>query len=192
MTHNSSGRLAMIDSLLNASHTHTLEQLPGLVADSAARAGLHNTAIYLADLQQDTLHLLTGVGLDAGQTTGDEQERAVLPIEDTDGGRAYQYVVHPVQAPPADGGRQRWWVPLLDGTERVGVLGAGLDTGGPQETEDLERLAQLVTLLVVSKRGQSESYARLVRTRQMNLAAEMQWHMLPPLSFTTMVSPSAR
>ncbi|WP_242744385.1 PP2C family protein-serine/threonine phosphatase [Streptomyces sp. CA-256286] len=174
--------------MLTASHTHTLEQLPGLVADSAARAGLHNTAIYLADLQQDTLHLLTGAGLDAGQTTGDERERAVLPIEDTDAGRAYQYV-RPVLATAAAGssrvgGRQRWWVPLLDGAERVGVLGADLATGGSQETEDLERLAQLVTLLVVSKRDQSDSYARLVRTRQMNVAAEMQWHLLPPLSFT--------
>lgn len=176
-------RLSMVDSLLDASHVLTLEELPGMVGRCAGRAGMRNTEIYLADLQQETLRLLTGVGSDAGQTA--DGNRVTLTIEDTSAGRAYQYL-KPVPDPaPADGGGMtRWWVPLLDGTERIGALGADLDLGGPHEVRDLERLAQLVMLLVVSTRGQSDSYARLVRNQPMNVAAEMQWHLLPPLTFS--------
>jgi serine phosphatase RsbU (regulator of sigma subunit) len=176
-------RLSMVDSLLDASHVLTLEQLPGEVGRWAARAGIRNTEIYLADLQQDTLHLLTGVGLDAGQPA--DRAGATLPIDDADAGRAYQYLRPvPDRASAAGGsGDRRWWVPLLDGTERIGALGADLDLGGPHRIKDLERLAQLVTLLVVSAREQSDSYARLVRNQPMNVAAEMQWHLLPPLTF---------
>lgn len=178
--------LFMVDSLLESSHTLTLEELPDLVSRAAARAGMENAHIYLVDLQQDTLHLLTGAGLDAGRTTGRGTDAATLLVEDTDVGRAFQYL-EPVNATtdPAGGdGAGRWWVPLLDGTERIGVLGADLGPGGHRGIKGLERLAELVTLLVVSKRDQSDSHARLVRNQPMNVAAEMQWHLLPPLSFS--------
>lgn len=181
---NTSLREGMLGSLLEGSRYAALEDLPALVSRCAAEAGLQHAVIYLVDLQQATLHLLTGVGLDAGQEPGDEVAR--LPIKDSAAGEAYQYLKAVPDAPsrPAGGERRRWWAPLLDGTERIGVLGADLDPTSERAVEDMHLLAQLVTLFVVSKRGQSDSYSRLVRTQPMNVAAEMQWHLMPPLTFT--------
>jgi serine phosphatase RsbU (regulator of sigma subunit) len=44
-------------------------------------------------------------------------------------------------------------------------------------------LASLVALILVSKRGHSDAYARLIRAEPMNIAAEMQWHLMPPRSY---------
>ena len=75
-------------------------------------------------------------------------------------------------------GTEQWWVPVLDGTERLGVLRASAAPGTEMDTEaaqDLRNLAGLVALMIVSKRGASDTYARLVRRRRMNVAAEMEW-----------------
>ncbi|MFE2678616.1 hypothetical protein [Streptomyces hygroscopicus] len=57
--------------------------------------------------------------------------------------------------------------------------------GDEQTLADLQALADLIGLLVVSKRALSDSHARLVRTQPMNVAAEMQWHLMPPLTFAS-------
>lgn len=81
-------RERMFEGLLDASHGMSLENLPALVREQAAHAGLHEASIYLADLQEDVLRLVTGHGLDAGDSTrgqaGDE-----LTIDGTLAGRAY-------------------------------------------------------------------------------------------------------
>ncbi|MFD0888368.1 hypothetical protein ACFQ08_27850, partial [Streptosporangium algeriense] len=50
----------MLTGLLEAGHLAELERLPFLVGEYAARAGLWEVAIYLADLQQTVLRPLTG------------------------------------------------------------------------------------------------------------------------------------
>ncbi|MEU6011814.1 PP2C family protein-serine/threonine phosphatase [Streptomyces sp. NPDC047453] len=72
-------------------------------------------------------------------------------------------------------------MPILGGTERLGVLRVDLAQG--VEPERAGVLASLVGLLLMSKRPHSDSYARLVRTEAMNVAAEMQWNLMPPLCF---------
>ncbi|GAA3037403.1 hypothetical protein GCM10017559_76600 [Streptosporangium longisporum] len=77
-------------------------------------------------------------------------------------------------------------MPLLDGTERLGVLRISAPPGDGRAQEDMRHLASMAALLLASKRQQSDSYARMVRTRPMNVAAEMQWNLLPaPISPTT-------
>ncbi|GAA3037410.1 hypothetical protein GCM10017559_76610 [Streptosporangium longisporum] len=56
----------MLAGLAEASHLSALEQLPALIAEHAAYAGLRDVLIYLADLQQEVLRLVTGKGLAAG------------------------------------------------------------------------------------------------------------------------------
>ncbi|MFD0392672.1 PP2C family protein-serine/threonine phosphatase [Streptomyces nogalater] len=41
----------------------------------------------------------------------------------------------------------------------------------------------MTALLLLSKRSFSDSYARLVRTEPMNVAAEMQWNLTPPPAY---------
>ncbi|MEV0620030.1 PP2C family protein-serine/threonine phosphatase [Nonomuraea sp. NPDC050404] len=170
-------RAAMFGALISASHTSTLEQVPGLVSEHAGQAGLDEVVIYLADLQQDVLSPLVARPEPAGE--GESHE---IGIEGTVAGRAFQ---HGKIFPATVRDPRQWWVPLVDGTDRLGVLRitvAGADTGA---LLDMERLAGLVALLVVSKRPLSDTYARLVRRRRMSVPAEMEWRLMPQRTFAT-------
>ncbi|MCA1220938.1 PP2C family protein-serine/threonine phosphatase, partial [Streptomyces sp. 8L] len=169
----------MLTGLLRESHVTDFDALPGLVARHAATAGLGRARIFLADLQEDVLREVTGRGRDAGE--GGLETR----IEGTLAGRAYQSV----RAVSSPDGRQRW-LPVLDGTQRLGVLGfdAGPGSAGPVDRspradEAMQALASVVGLTVASKRTNSDSYSRLTRVRLMNVVAEMQWTLMPPRFF---------
>ncbi|TXS39548.1 serine/threonine-protein phosphatase [Streptomyces sp. or43] len=175
------GRERMFQGLLDASHGMSLENLPDVVREQAAHAGLREASIYLADLQEDVLRLVTGHGLDAGGSTRGRADDE-LPIDGTPAGRAYTRLT-PQRGEGAETGC--WWTPLLDGAERVGVLRVENNDSGELTVRTLQRLASLVTLLILSVRTQSDSYARLVRTRPMTVAAELQWNLMPPRAFAS-------
>ncbi|OON74968.1 PP2C family protein-serine/threonine phosphatase [Streptomyces tsukubensis] len=170
----------MLADLLTASHLMPLELLPAKVAEHAAAVGFSQVLVYLADLQRDVLRLLTGEGQDAGRGGGGEESE--LTVEGSVAGRAYQYGQILAGAPVGPDGRQ-WWVPLLDGTERLGALRITTTDDDPRTREDMNVLAALVALIVESKQGSSDSHARLTRTRPLNIAAEMQWHLMPPRTY---------
>ncbi|MFF6824487.1 SpoIIE family protein phosphatase [Streptomyces longwoodensis] len=169
----------MLEGLLAASHLMPLEALPARVTEHAAAAGLTEVSIYIADVQGNILRLLTG---DKGTGEAGPGQEAELKVEGTLPGRSYQYVEVLADRSPETRGH-RWWVPLLDGTERLGVLRITTadDTGRTQQ--DMVALASLIALILVSKRGHSDAYARLTRAEPMNIAAEMQWHLMPPRSY---------
>ncbi|MET9958278.1 PP2C family protein-serine/threonine phosphatase [Streptomyces sp. NPDC006326] len=170
----------LLGGLLLASHLMPWAELPTQVAAHAGRAGFQDAAIYLCDLQEDVLRRLTGKGFTGGEDApADEDE---LQVAGTMAGRCFQLGrLLPLPHEGPDG--VTWWVPLLDGTERLGVLRVATPVDDEETGEDLKRLAALVALLVVSKRGSSDAHARLVRTRKMNVAAEMQWHLLPATTY---------
>ncbi|WP_433477558.1 PP2C family protein-serine/threonine phosphatase [Spirillospora sp. CA-142024] len=165
----------MLRELLAASHLMSMEQLPDAVAGPAAKAGLQDVVIYVVDLQQTVLRLLPGRGPDAGT-------EAELKIDRTVAGRAFQ-TVRPVLGQVFDDGTCQYWAPILDGTERIGVLRVTIRREDENARRETGCLASLVALMIVSKRPYSDGYARLVRTREMSVSAEMQWRMMPPLTF---------
>jgi serine phosphatase RsbU (regulator of sigma subunit) len=171
----------MLGGLLQASHRCSLDELPGLVRHHGAIAGLHDAVIYLADRQQEMLlPLLAGDG--EGERVAKE-----FRIDSTLPGRAFRNVelVHArtEAAESAELAGHGLWIPLLDGTERLGVLGLRAEALDEVALESARHLVSLVALLLVSKRSHSDTYTRVTRTREMNLAAELQWTLLPPLSF---------
>ncbi|MGW7486196.1 PP2C family protein-serine/threonine phosphatase [Streptomyces sp. NPDC054786] len=173
----------MLADLIAASHVITLEQVPDLVVKHTSRVGWTGVLIYLADLQQDVLCLLAGQGPGAGGGAAAPPE--VVRVEGTLAGRAFQTggVVAGATSEAA-----QWWVPLLDGTERLGVLRASAAPGTEMDSpaaQDLRNLAGLIALMIVSKRAVSDTYARLVRRRRMNVAAEMEWRIMPPRTIAT-------
>ncbi|MFS1302018.1 PP2C family protein-serine/threonine phosphatase [Streptosporangium longisporum] len=178
------GTARMLTGLLTASHLSALEDLPPLVTENAAHAGLGEVLIYLADLQQKVLRLLTGQGEDAGEEA--DGHAAELRIDTTLAGRGFQEsrVLFRPGDEDDEAGTGHWWMPLLDGTERLGMLRiqAPADLGNAGQ-EAMRALAAAMALIVASKRGHSDSYPRLVRTRPMHVAAEMQWTLMPPLTF---------
>ena len=134
----SGGCARMLAGLVEASHLSAIEQLPALVEEHAAQAGLYDVLIYLADLQQEVLRLLTGHGRNAGE--GADPELAELRIDGTLAGRAFQ----DVRILPKSGageGVDWWWVPLLDGTERLGVLRVSARAADEWTQENMRALA---------------------------------------------------
>lgn len=176
MERNSGHRLAMLADLLHASHCMPVEALPAQASACAAAAGFHQVLIYLADLQRTKLCLL------AESEEAARRHEAELPIEGTVAGRAYQYGGL-MPASPVGTGEFEWWVPLLDGTERLGLLRVSARHNDGGVRSDMEALASLVALIIVSKRVTSDALAMLVRARPMSLAAEMQWNLLPPRTY---------
>ncbi|RAG80532.1 stage II sporulation protein E [Streptacidiphilus pinicola] len=169
----------MLADLLAASHLMPLEILPETVSRCARFAGFDAVLIYLADLELRGLRLLTGKGPDAGQGAG--QDPTDLRIDGTVAGRAYQ-IGEVLPASPQTG-TATWWVPMLNGTERLGVLKLTSRREDDDLMGDAEALAALTALIVASKRERSDSYGRLTRTRAMSVAAEMQWDLMPPRTY---------
>ncbi|MFS0693602.1 PP2C family protein-serine/threonine phosphatase [Streptomyces nitrosporeus] len=170
----------MLAGLLAESHVMSFEDLSNGIEKHAAAAGFTETLVYLGDLQRDVLRLVTGKGLDAAREP--EGHQAEFPVEGTVAGRAYQYG-DITAAADSSGPAYRWWVPLLDGTERLGVLHVRTATDDQETREAMFALASLVAMLVVGARDTSDSYARLTRVKPMNVAAEMQWQLMPPRTY---------
>jgi hypothetical protein len=129
------------------------------------------------------LRLLRGEGIDGGRGTGSLTEE--MQINGTVPGRALQIG----EILPASAARDKWSGPLLDGTERIGVLRvtaaegearAVRETRRCREMRDPREMAAAVAMLLANKRVTSDAYARLVRRRRMNVAAEMEWRLMPP------------
>lgn len=169
------------DHLLASTHLAAAHELPRLIAESAAILGVADAQAYLADLQQSTLMPFVD-----GHRPGLGMSVEPLGIDATVAGRAYQLVEVLTQA--HDNGSTRVWLPLINGTERLGVLAVSLDQSQPDGLDGLlgtrlRRLAALVAELVVTKTAYSDTIVRVRRRAEMGLAAELQWSLLPPLTF---------
>ncbi|MER5727325.1 PP2C family protein-serine/threonine phosphatase [Streptomyces sp. NPDC002138] len=168
----------MLAGLLEASHLMPLDALPEGVGAHAGAAGFTGVLVYLADLGRQGLHLLTGPG---GAPPGAERD---IPIEGTVPGRAYQYGrLTPAAPAPGEAGVPDWWVPLVDGTERLGLLRVRSAHDDARAREDIDRLAALLALMISAKRVSSDTLARLTRTEPLNLGAEMAWNLMPPRTY---------
>ncbi|MGK5112263.1 MULTISPECIES: PP2C family protein-serine/threonine phosphatase [unclassified Geodermatophilus] len=163
-----------LSSLLRAAHLLSPANLAATVAAHGRAMGIAETVLYLADYEQVTLLPLPGDGV---------PERQELLIEGTMAGRAFRRV-EPVTG-AADGG-VRLWVPLLNGVERLGVVEVTLDEAPDEVFEArIRAFISLVAELVVINDAYSDVFARLRRRKTLSLAAEMQWELLPPLTFGT-------
>lgn len=163
----------VLGTIIDRSHTIAPEALTRLLVDELAVMGASDVALYLQDYDQELLLPLTSEGL---------ADREPEPIEGSVAGRAFTTDL-PVER-VVDGG-ERIWLPMLNGTERVGILALTLPLLTEDDSRLLRRVAGLVADLIVTKGAQTDLYFRTRRRRPMSLAAEMQWHLLPPLTITT-------
>ncbi len=160
-------------SLVRASHHLPAHRLGTVVAEHARSLGARDAVVYLADYAQHELVPLAGEGVPG---------RSPLTVDGSVAGRAFRRV-DPVRSAAA-GEAGTVWVPLLDGAERVGVLEVVLPAGAPEDLDDEVRtFASLVAELVVTRDAYSDLFARLRRRRELSLAAEVQWDLLPPLTY---------
>jgi serine phosphatase RsbU (regulator of sigma subunit) len=160
--------------LLDRAHLSGAEGLPQILTDLAPRLGVDGLSVYLVDYSQRYLVSLSD---------RDPGGRDELSVDGTLAGRAYRdLAVHQSTLP----GPVALWLPLLDGTERLGVLKIDLekqpDAGRVQE---LLGLAGLVAEVLVARAAYGDAVERTRRRLPMSLAAELQWNLLPPLTCAT-------
>jgi phosphoserine phosphatase RsbU/P len=168
-------RAAVVD-LLERTRLAQPDELATAVNQAVRRLGLDMT-IYLVDQEQRDLRPLPEPGKPLPEP---------LSIDGTIAGRAFMTV----QAVPSAGGAgrpDRLWLPLLDGTERLGVVevivvepGRGDDAAF---AEECSLFAALVGHLVTAKEPYGDRLLRVRRTRRMSEASELLWRLLPPLTF---------
>lgn len=172
-----------MDQLIRVSHIAAPDDLPTTVADAASLFDAWDITIYLADLQQRVLVPFQT----AGRRNNDDFPH-VLGVDATVAGRAFQQMQRLTQpaAPRPEDDRVQVWQPLIDGTERLGVIGLTVPTamlGDDAGMSRLEVFTSVVAELVATKTMYGDSIVRLRRTNHMTLAAEVQWSLLPPLTF---------
>ena len=156
--------------LLDLRHRGRPEDLPSVLTEAAPFLHAAEIAVLLIDYGQISLCPLRGT-----------PTAAPVPVDGTVAGRAF-VSTRMTHAPAEDG---TWlWLPLLHGAERLGVLQvrtkAELDD---QLTTDLRTIAALVAELIASRRFYGDAVEHTRRRLPMQLAAEIIWNQLPPLTF---------
>ncbi|HZT65951.1 MAG TPA: PP2C family protein-serine/threonine phosphatase [Acidimicrobiales bacterium] len=167
-------RFSAFIELLRRSHLIDPVGIQDAIAGAAKRMGWQLAGIFLADLEQ---RLLTRVGEPAFSELDED-----LPIDTTMAGRAF--VSGDVHLGKVDG-TALVWVPMIDGTARIGVMGIFVPGDPVADNDALLALASLATLMVLAKSGYTDLFTAARRRKDMSLAAEMQWARLPPLTLGT-------
>ena len=159
---------ALLLTLLRRSAETAPDRLGDLLREVLEPAGFRSVELRLVD--QRCLWLLPVSASGSGSTA--------VAIEGTRPGDAFRE-----QRPVVDG--ERVWLPVTETAERLGVL--GVDPPGPVEGAIVfcEHLAHLTGQLLHTRGRYTDTYLRFRRREPMELAAELQWTMLPPLDFAT-------
>ncbi|MBL7501697.1 serine/threonine-protein phosphatase [Frankia sp. CNm7] len=163
----------LLGVLLDRAHEMPPQLIAPLVAEEIGRIGGRDVAILLQDYEQLMLTPLPGRRLTVGEPD---------PIDDSPAGTAFLRTMI-VEQRQADG--IRMFLPLLDGSDQVGVLAFTLDTVDDDDRRLLRRLAGLVAELVVTKSNYTDQFFQARRLEPMSVAAEIQWSLLPPLTMIT-------
>lgn len=166
----------LLRTLIRAGHLLEFEELPTLLAQYADAAGLRRPCVFVIDLQENVLREVTGRGPDAGE--GGQE----LHVDSTVAGRVFRKT-RSLSLPAS--GLTRHWLPILDSTERLGVFRVDTEPDPDQRMLELiQDVASIIGMILISKRHHSDCYARLTRSRPLNVTAEMQWTLAPPRTFS--------
>ena len=119
----------------------------------------------------------------SGPRRGDRQP---LSVEGTIAGRAFK-TTSIYRSSSDGGGGQRLWLPLLDGTERLGVIEMAFEEGAIAERTIMvcERYAHLTAMLIATKAKYGDTFEVPRRRQPMTIASELLWQLAPPLVFAT-------
>jgi serine phosphatase RsbU (regulator of sigma subunit) len=162
---------------MHLSHPDALAEVAAEVAEDAL--GTSELVLHLANYEQTMLVPVPSTH--AG-------DRPALAIDGTLAGHAFtSSTIH--EAATDDAGRRRLWVPVLDGTERLGVLELCVRAPGGEVTTELmavvERYAHAIAQAVVSKGQYGDVFEHVRRSQPMTLGSELLHTVLPPSVFAT-------
>lgn len=163
-----------IGRLLRLAQVASPEDIIEMLSMSVAEIDGTDVVLYLVDYEQATLRPHPDVLPHGEQPTG-------VTVEGSMAGRAFLSST-PLAAQRDDG----WhvWVPVRERAQRLGVLSMTL----PHWDEDIEQYCVELGFAAAHLVQASERYTDLLhvlrRRKDMTLAAEMQWGLLPPLTFS--------
>src|SRR4051794_26719514 len=165
----------MITTLLDRSHLAVPDQIAEIIPSAAAELAM-TASTYLADYPQSRLVPLSPT---APTSPLEPQE-----IDGTVAGRAFRLVE--VLAGRVEAEREHLWVPVVDGSDRLGVLHVGLPVGTPIDDaatrEQLRWLAHLAGHIIASKSPYGDEFHVLRTAQERTVATELLWSLLPPLT----------
>jgi sigma-B regulation protein RsbU (phosphoserine phosphatase) len=98
----------VVREVLGAAHLWQPDSLAETVDAAVSRLGMRST-IWLVDYEQTALRALPR----PARVTPEP-----VPVDGSLPGRAFTRV----ESTPSGGDDQRWWVPMVDGTDRIGVM----------------------------------------------------------------------
>jgi serine phosphatase RsbU (regulator of sigma subunit) len=170
----------VLAEIVEAAHLAIGDQLSVMLDAAVSRIGL-TAQVWVVDTAQRVL------------TRAEPGRDGQLDLVSTLAGRAYQLGEI---LPGTDEGRRVRWVPVLDGTDRIGVLSVGLrDTRGPGDVngveddpmlaERLSALAGLMGHVIVSKTVYSDRLRRWRSNKPLSVASELLWQLLAPRTLAT-------
>jgi sigma-B regulation protein RsbU (phosphoserine phosphatase) len=153
--------------LLDLRYRSRPEDLPPALADVAPLLDAKSVTVLLVDYEQLSLWPLQGTPgtSEPHQVDGTLAGQAFCTAETTSEDTCL-------------------WLPLLHGAERLGVLQVWLHReADDRQRRDFEVIAALVAELIASRRFYGDAVERTRRRLPMQLAAEIIWNQLPPLTF---------
>jgi serine phosphatase RsbU (regulator of sigma subunit) len=162
----------LLSRVIDDSHLLIGDQLSAMVDEAVRPLGL-TAEVLVVDLAQRQL------------TPVHPQPGAPVAVEGTVAGRAYQLgEIHS----SVEGDGRVLWLPMLDGTDRTGVLRIGLPPRVADD-EQLRRrcwiLAGLLGHIVISKAQHSERLRWMRSGASMSASAELLWQLMPPRTLAT-------
>lgn len=162
------GPYAQIAALLHQSRDAAPDQVGAFLAQRVTQFGMRELSIYVSDFEQR--HLVP---------IGGSAETVALDIDSTMGGLAFRSA-RQLDEPAVDG--SRLWSIVVDGAARLGVFSIVVPDIDDEARSLADSLAGVVAALLVTRGQCTDAYTKLRRSQKLNLAAEMQWDLLPPLS----------
>ncbi|MDQ3762919.1 MAG: serine/threonine-protein phosphatase [Actinomycetota bacterium] len=164
----------VVTRIIQESHTASGDDLPRVIDEAVGLVGM-TAQMYLVDLAQRTLWPVP------------QDPEGAITVEGTLAGRTFQFGKVLAGTDPDAGGML--WLPMVDGTERLGVLRLGLpDEAGGDDSGLRQRcsvLAGLVGHLVATKSAYGDVLNVARRSTPLTVAAELLWQLLPPLTFAS-------
>ncbi|MDG6103573.1 serine/threonine-protein phosphatase [Dactylosporangium aurantiacum] len=163
--------LEAFTTILDGSHLFQPDGLATAVDEALAPLGVRAT-IHLVDEEQRNLRQVPRPGQPPGQPQ---------PLATTMAGQAFAMVR---SAATGDGG---WCVPIVNGTDRLGVVEFTVAAGEPQVRDGelrsrFETVAGLIGHLITVTTHKGDFLTQVRRSRPMTTGAELLRQLLPPLT----------
>jgi hypothetical protein len=159
-----------VSDLLTSARFAVPDDVPGLLVEHARRLGATDAAIFLVDYEQRSLTPLP---------RPDGPAREAVAVEGTLAGRAFSLL-----SAQWSGDGTLLWVPMVEGNERLGVVGYEIEGEAPEGfVEAVLNLTAQAAELVVTKSKYGDFFEIHRRRQPMSIASELAWQLLPPLTF---------